>query len=125
MVPIQIVRFSCEQVELTRVFDTGAETTNFSPPSAARFSSLLQRYGIPGTNEVRGFGGEGKVPEVLLPELDLSIGGITVKTNSAHVLTAKTTANSEWLAGRMGLDIVQQAQRVTIDFRVNKLQLSY
>ncbi len=55
-----IVRFSCDELPLTGIFDTGAETTDLWPPFAARFSSLLRRTGIAGTKQVRGFGGEGR-----------------------------------------------------------------
>jgi hypothetical protein len=119
-----IVRFSHAGVALTGVFDTGAETTNLWPPFAARFSELLKNRGTPGTRQVRGFGGNGQVPETVVPELDLEIGGIVIKVAPAHILTGKTTANSDWLAGRMGLDLLLRARHVTVDFRANKLQLA-
>lgn len=118
-----IVLFTCRQVALAGIFDTGAETTDLFPPFAAHFSDLLRREGVAGTKQVRGFGGEGKVPDIVLPKLDLFMGGITLRMTSADVLTAQTTADSEWLAGRVGLDLLRKARGVTIDFSVNKVQL--
>ncbi|AHE53537.1 aspartyl protease family protein [Sphingomonas sanxanigenens] len=119
-----IVRFSHEHMALTGVFDTGAETTDLWPPFAKSFAVLLEEKGAPGMKQVRGFGGNGQIPEVVVPEISLELGGMTVRAAPAHVLTVKTTANSDWLAGRMGLDLLRQAERVTIDFRANRLQLT-
>ncbi|WP_182913880.1 retropepsin-like aspartic protease [Sphingobium terrigena] len=119
-----IVRFSHQGTVLTGVFDTGAETTDLWQPFATAFAALLKEKGTAGMKQVRGFGGNGQVSEVLVPEIALNYGGVTVRAAPAHVLTARTTANSDWLAGRMGLDLLRQAGRVTIDFRDNRLQLT-
>lgn len=119
-----IVRFSHSRVEFTGVFDTGAEMTDLWPPFAAHFPKMLEGKGTAGMKHVRGFGGDGQIPELVLPYLDLDLGGQTVKAKPAHVLTGETTPNSAWLAGRLGIDLLRQARIVTIDFRANRLQLT-
>jgi predicted aspartyl protease len=119
-----VIRFTCNQVALTGVFDTGAETTTLWPPFAARFSRFVSSAGTVGSKEMRGFGGNGRVPEILLPNLEFGLGGINVRATPAHILTAKTTDNSDWLAGRIGLDLLREAQCVTVDLRANMLQLA-
>ncbi|MBT2186885.1 retropepsin-like aspartic protease [Sphingobium nicotianae] len=118
-----IVRFFHDRVALAGVFDTGAETTDLWPPFAARFAEQIRKEGTAGKKMVRGFGGNGEIPEVVVPDLPLDMGGIPLRARPAHILTATTTANSDWQAGRLGLDLLRQARRVTIDFRANRLQL--
>jgi hypothetical protein len=118
-----IVRFSYGNVELTGVFDTGAEATNLWPLFASRFSAMLREKGVAGKRTIRGFGGNGTVSEVVLPTLTLGLGGSDVVTAPAHIVTSRTTPNSDWLEGRMGLDLMLQARRVIVDFHNDRFQL--
>lgn len=119
-----LVRFSFNSAALTGVLDTGAETTNLWPPFAKKYAGFLNFNGTAAMKQVRGFGGDGQVPEVIIPTMQLKLGGSLVTAAPAHVLKGATTDNSNWLDGRLGLDLFQGKRRVTIDFQSKRLQVA-
>ncbi len=114
--PEPIVKIGFEQQQLPAVLDTGAEVTEIWPPFAMRFADVVNASGKKGTKLERGVGGRSQVPERVVPELTLQVGGFEAHVHPAHVLLASTTPNSQWFYARLGLDVLRLAHQVTIDF---------
>jgi hypothetical protein len=72
---------------------------------------------------VSGVSGSAQVPSVCLPRVEVWVAGFEAVLRPAHVLLKSTTPNSRWLFGRLGLDLLNQASRVTLDFNSMKLTL--
>lgn len=119
--PVALVEFQLQ--ELPVIFDTGNEVTEMWPPFARRFPDLLNATHITGTKLESGFGGKTQIPEKMLPELVLRTGEFGVRLHPAHLLLDETTPNSRWYYGRLGLDVLEQARQVTIDFGALTLTL--
>ena len=96
--------------------DSGAQKTVFSPPFASAFPDVLKFIGKPETHKLTGVGGSASYESVLLPSLDLQIGGHTVTLTNAHVLTQESSDTSKWADGNLGIDLLNEAKSVTFDF---------
>ncbi len=119
--PVALVEF--ERQPLPVIFDTGDEVTEIWPPFAKRFSEVVNASGKTTTKVEKGFGGKSQVPEKVIPEMTLRVGGFDAYVHPAHVLLGETTPNSRWYFGRLGLDVLNLAHQVTIDFQSLRLTL--
>ncbi len=101
--------------KLPLVLDTGSSSTIFGPTLVTRFPDLvdLERKS---TVLVRGVSGSAEIASVCLPGMALHVGGFSTAVHSAHMLLSTTTPNSNWLCGRLGIDYLNQADKVTLDF---------
>ena len=102
--------------------DTGAETTDLWPPFAKRFPTAVQS----GKREKRRVGGVGQnvnVEAIVVDSLPVRVGGKDVKLRPAEIHLEKTDAASDRYFGRVGMDALAQAGRVTVDFRAMRLSM--
>lgn len=116
-----VVQIGFDQRQLPAVFDTGAAATEFWPPFAEHFPEIVNSTGKTGSATESSFGGKSRVPQKLLPELVLRLGGCDVHIRPARVLLAQTTANSRRYYARIGLDALKTGHETTIDFRALQL----
>jgi predicted aspartyl protease len=103
--------------------DSGAQRTVLSPPFASAFSHVLTPLSKPETYELTGIGGSTSYASLLVPSLDLQIGGHTVTLTNAHVLTQESSNESKWADGNLGIDLLNEANSTTFDFGAMKLTL--
>ncbi len=109
-----------EQQAINLLIDTGSGSTMLWPPFANRFPGLLSRSST-GMSVVHGIGGVASREHAEVQELTFRFGRHQVYLRPAHVITGRTTPNSGWLFGRMGLDALRQCQSLAIDFRAMTL----
>jgi len=53
----------------------------------------------------------------------LELGGKSVSLQPAHILETQQRPESKWFYGNLGIDLLRQAQRVTINFKTMTLKL--
>ncbi len=116
-----VARVDFEHQQLPFILDTGAAMTEFWPPFARQFAEVVNSSGKASSTVENSFGGKSRVPEKLLPELVLGLGGSEVHIRPARVLLSQTTLNSQRYYGRMGIDALTSVHEVTIDFEALKL----
>ncbi len=119
--PVALVEF--KQQRLPVIFDTGAEATELWPPFAKQFSDIVNASVKTSTKTERSFGGKSEITEKVVPEMMLRVGGFDAHLHPAHVLLGETTPNSRWYYARLGLDVLNLAHQVTIDFEALTLTL--
>lgn len=108
------------QHKLNLHLDTGASGTVLFPRFAEEFAELL-RGGKKELKKIAGVGHAVEVDSISLPLLSLRIGGFDATLRPATVLLKNV--GSPWFHGRVGLDLLCQARRVSISFQSMKLTL--
>ena len=121
---LPIVRLSVEGKSLAFNLDTGAEETVLWPPFAREFPAMIERSGQRGTAAVTGIGSSREVESIELPTLSPVLGGRSVTLAPASVLLKATTSDTRRRFGNLGLDLLNQARRTTIDFGTMTLTLN-
>lgn len=119
-----VARAYFQGVEFDRPVDSGAQKTVLGRPSASAFPEVLKSVGKPETHKLTGVGGSASYESVLLPSLDLQIGGHTVLLTNAHVLTQESSDTRKWADGNLGIDLLNEAMPVTFDFGAMTLTLN-
>ena len=102
--------------------DTGAQRTELYPAFARDFPDV-KASGTPEARKLIGVGGSAKIESVLVPALSFIVGGREVQLTPAHVLLKDNNSNSNWFAGNLGMDLLNQAHTVEIDFDSMAIQL--
>jgi hypothetical protein len=115
-----LVETTVASSRLTFVFDTGGARSAAWPTFAKQFPGLLQEA-IKGSRELVGLSGTGKVDAAILPELRMMVANIPIVLRPAPVLLATTGSASDWHYGTIGMDLLNQAQEVTLDFKAMTL----
>jgi hypothetical protein len=59
----------------------------------------------------------------MLPFVTLQVGAHDVVLKPAHVLLVQHNGNSAWYFGNLGMDLLNQANTVTLDFQAMTLTL--
>jgi hypothetical protein len=105
------------------MLDTGSGETFLTPRFAKDFPSVVEQAGKKGKARLRGLGGSADVDVIRLPEFKFRAGDFDLVLRPAQVLPedAKVDRNSYhvWL----GMDVLGQARRVTLDFRSMRFAL--
>jgi predicted aspartyl protease len=102
---------------LTFCLDTGAETTYLYKAFADAFPSLMG-IGKHQQRKLTGISGSIMQESVELPSVSFRVSkDKNVELAPAFVILKTTTDASNWAAGNLGLDLLDQALPVTIDFR--------
>jgi len=112
-----------ERRALTFVLDTGASTSELWPKFAGVARDLIHKSGTRELNEVLGMGGGKKSAVTSIPRVMLELGGESVALQPAHILETQQRTESNWFYGNLGIDLLRQAQRVTINFKTMTLKL--
>jgi predicted aspartyl protease len=102
--------------------DTGAQRTELYPAFARGFQDV-KASGTPEARKLTGVGGSARIESVLVPALAFIVGGREVQLKPAHILLKDNNSNSNWFAGNLGMDLLNQAHTVEIDFDAMTLQL--
>jgi hypothetical protein len=119
--PITEIQF--ENRTLTFVLDTGATNTDLFPPFAAAFPELISRATKTDSFKTEGIGSVKYINAAILPTVRFSIGGFPVTLNNADVLLKATTEKSNFFAGNLGIDLLQQANKTAFDLKEMTLTL--
>jgi len=120
--PITQVEFDGRKLEF--VLDTGASESELWPPFAKDFAALLKQSGKNDSRTLTGFTGSGNFAVVTLPEIHLGLGEFVGILRPPSVLTKPSVGPSNWYYGRAGMDILNQAHTVTIDFVAMTVRLN-
>jgi predicted aspartyl protease len=119
--PVTEIRF--ENRTLTFVLDTGATNTDLFPPFAAAFPELISKATRTDSYKTEGVGSVKYINAAILPSVRFSIGGFPVTLNNADVLLKPTNEKSNFFAGNLGIDLLQQAHKTTFDLKEMTLTL--
>ena len=111
-----IIDVAVQRRHVNMLLDTGNATTVLWPPFAKAFAKLLEAEGSIGASRLEGVTGSLDFQSVTLENLTLELAEFTASLRRASVLLKTTTPNSRWLSGWVGIDILNQANRVTLDF---------
>ena len=107
--------------KLTFGLDTGGETTSLEPRFAETFPDIVKQFGKKDSKKVDEIGSSRQVNSVVLPEIELRVGGLTTVLRPAHILFEGVAAGCHY--GSLGMDLMKQSQRTTIDFESMTLTL--
>jgi predicted aspartyl protease len=118
--PLTVVEIDGRRVSF--LFDTGGENSELWPLFASAFPTRLVGA-KDGAKDLTGFTGTASVSAAILPTLDIKLGGLPVVFHDAPVLRQNTVAPSKWHYGRIGMDLLNQASEVTLDFAALTIQL--
>jgi hypothetical protein len=110
-----------EGSRLLFVLDTGDSESRLLPRFAAEFADLVRQRGKTAVWNISGAGGTVDTPTTVLSDFPLDVEGLTVSLSSIH-LWKGTGAESQH--GVIGLDLLDQASEVTLDFRSMRLALT-
>jgi len=97
--------------------DTGATRTRVLSRFAKEFPSVVDAYGIKSKDRVTGVGSSVEVDSMTLPELKFRISASEVILRQAKVLVKDTASNNDWYHVWIGMDLLKQPRRVSVDFR--------
>jgi predicted aspartyl protease len=118
--PVTQVDFGGRKLDFS--LDTGATETDLYPSFAANFNDVIKKAGRPGVAHKMVARGSFDLDSVVLPELNLCVGGFAVSLRPAHVL--QKDVGPKWYFGNLGMDLLSQGRTVTIDFRRMTLALN-
>jgi predicted aspartyl protease len=118
-----LVEGNFQSTKIILFLDTGAIRTRVLPLFAREFSSFVNRNGEKDSDRVTGVGGSIEVASLKLPALTFGIGGFKATLRPAQVLLKETTSDSRWWHAWVGMDLLNQARVVTIDFPGMRLLL--
>ncbi len=117
-----VVQIGFRQSVLDFTVDTGAQNTDLYQAFANTFSHLV-KSGKKESRKLTGVGGSANVDSVVLPSVTLRIGGHDVLLRPAHVLLQKSSGTSGMFAGNLGMDLLNQAHTITLNFQSMTLTL--
>lgn len=117
--PVTEARFGRSNIALG--LDTATDDTDLYPRFAREFDHQLDESGEKSTHDMGNFGTRARVNSVNLPEVALRVGDFDAVKRRVHVLL-KIFWSSPY-HGNLGLDLLNQAHRVTLDFTAMRLTL--
>jgi hypothetical protein len=117
-----VVQISFRHSVLDFTVDTGAQNTDLYQAFASTFSDLV-KSGKRESHKLTGVGGSANVDSVILPLVTLRIGGHDVLLRPAHVLLQKSSGTSGMFEGNLGMDLLNQAHTITLNFQSMTLTL--
>jgi len=109
-----------QKQKLDFVLDTGSGQTVLTANFAAKFSEITLRA-RDSTSRLSGITGTADVRNLTLPDLMFEMAETQIVLRPVHVLLAATTPNSKYVFGRFGIDLLNQAEAVTLDFKRMRL----
>lgn len=102
--------------------DSGAQNTILYPTFAKRFPELQNGH-AEGSQRLTGVGGSALKRAFTVPSLEFSLGGRSVVLKPATVLLEANNSSSSWFEGNLGMNLLNQAKTVEIDFGAMTLSL--
>ncbi|HEV7744770.1 MAG TPA: aspartyl protease family protein [Pyrinomonadaceae bacterium] len=119
-----MTRGEFQQKQINIFVDTGATRTRALPLFAHEFASFVGEGGKKDSDRMTGVGGSVEIDALTLSELRLRIGGLDTLLRDGPVLLKEPTADSRWWHVWLGMDLLNQAQMVTLDFDSMTLALN-
>ena len=98
------------------VLDTGSGRTFLTPRFAKDFLSVVEQAGKKESTRLRGLGGSTVVEAITLPEFHFQTGGYDLVLRPAQVLPQDSRVDRNSYHVWLGMDLLGQARRVTLDF---------
>ncbi len=96
--------------------DTGSSRTVLTPRFAKDFPSLVEQTGKKESTRLRGLGGSTEVEVISLPEFKFHVGEFDLVLRPAQVLPQDARVDRNSYHVWLGMDLLGQARRVTLDF---------
>jgi len=119
---VTLTRARFKGKDLDFIFDTG---NGAGPQLWARFtkdfSALVKEHGSREVKRVTQFGGSNEREVMVLPEVRLQVGGLDVALRPANIFSPPV--GNDLQHGLLGMDLLSQARRVTVDFEAMRLTL--
>ena len=115
-----LVEVTVENRRLAFLLDTGSSHSAAWPVFVEQFPALL-REARKGSQELIGLSGTGRVDAAIMPELRMMVASIPIVLRPAPVLLTTTGGASNWHYGTIGVDLLNQAEEVTLDFKAMTL----
>jgi hypothetical protein len=103
--------------------DTGAVHTRGLPRLAHEFSDFINEVGTKSSQRVTGVGNSVEVDSLKLPQLPLKITGQEIVLSPATVLLKNTASDLARCHLWIGMDLLNQASVVTLDFKAMRFVL--
>lgn len=104
------------QARIRVVLDTGSGKTLLTPLFARDFPETVSQTGRKESEQLRGLGGTTESEVISLPEIRFQTGGFDLVLRPAKVLQKDTRVDRESYHVWLGMDLLGQARRVTLDF---------
>jgi len=117
-----IVETRFQDRNLNLVLDTGSGATVLWPPFTRECPHVINEAQQKGFCRIFGVSGDVAVETLAIDDFRLRLGNLDVVLDSVNVLMKRTTPNSDWMAGRLGMDLMK-ADCVTLDFKSMTLTL--
>jgi len=95
--------------------DSGAQNTVLYPSFAKQFPDI-QEHGTTEQHRITGVGGSASKQSFTLPSLSFRLGGVDLALKPATVLLEENNSTSAWFKGNLGMDLLNQAPSVDVDF---------
>jgi predicted aspartyl protease len=114
--PLLLAEFA--KTLLTFHLDLGAGHTDLWPAFAHRYPARLSRSG---KSRIEGIGGSRDILAAKLGTFDLLIDGHPLQLHDVTVLLKPPGSSRRPYYGNLGLDLLEQAQRVTLDFTAMRM----
>ena len=111
-----IIEGEFRQSKINVFLDTGATRTRVLPLFAKEFPNFIEEFGRKSSDRVTGVGNSVEVDAITLPELTFRIRGFDAVLRPAQVLLKDTTSDSRRWHVWGGIDLLNQARVVTLDF---------
>ena len=105
------------------VLDTGAVTSDLWPKFTGIARDLIRKSSTHESHTVTGVGGVQKFESTSITKVVLELGGKAVVLQPAHIVETQQGTTSKWFYGNLGVDLLRQAETVTINFRAMTLEL--
>jgi predicted aspartyl protease len=104
-------------------FDTGNGETFLYAEFKDDFAELAKKAGKKRTYDVKGVGESAELEAYELPELNLAVSGFPAVLHGVMLLANGIPEHAPGCYGNAGRNILEQARRVTLDFKAMKLTL--
>ncbi len=111
-----IIEGEFRQSKINVFLDTGATRTRVLPLFAKEFPRFIEEFGRKSSDRVTGVGNSIEVDAITLPELTFRIRGFDAVLRTVQVLLKDTTLDSRLWHVWGGIDLLNQARVVTLDF---------
>ncbi len=102
--------------------DLGAQNTVLYPSFAKQFPDIQERSTTE-QHRVTGVGGSASIKSLTSPSLSFQLGGVDLALKPATVLLEENNSTSTWSKGNLGMDLLNQAHTVDVDFGSMTLSL--
>ena len=97
-------------------FDTGAQESLFSRNFYTRYKNNLDSASTASQLTIGGAGGSKNLSTVKASNIDLKLNGLPVHFPDSHVTLDASPVSSKFYFGNLGLDLVHQFKKFTINF---------